>query len=843
MKCKCGGDIAADGFCDTCGDPISAAPSPAVVSQASPIAAAVVALPGDGDDCQDGTCDGQYEGGFCNVCGSAPKPATSTAAGPAAGSPTTGASVAVFPPSSTLANQAFGSRSGVTSNRSRRTTAGGRHTVRGAIGAGLVDMRPIPIEDAGRAVMTSEKIDEEVDKAFQGAGGSVALVEDRRFCGACRNPVGRSRDNGVTPGRIKGVCSQCRAPFDFTPTGRDAFRPSLRAGELVGRQYEVAGPIAHGGMGWISLARDKNLNNRWVVLKSVLNADDEALKQAIETERRFLSQLEHPNIVKVYNFVQHRGAAYIVMEYVGGRSLKGILKDRLRANGGQPNPLPVDEAIAYMLAVLPAFAYLHRLGLVYCDFKPDNLMHRGDMITLIDVGAVRRIDDSDGDIYGTNGFQAEEIEGGALPSVTSDLYTVGRTLAHLVLDFKGNTGKHKYTLPTPDEQPLFAAHESLYRFLLKATAKNPDDRFQTADEMADQLVGVLREVVARKEGVPKPAASSLFRGDRLAQIAQDGSTVGGADWRVLPALFVDQNDPATAYLETLPAGVPEQSVRTLLQALTDGMVLNTSEVELRLARDNIELKRFDQAETHLSNAEALDAWDWRVSWYRGIAALVQSDPVQARNRFNLVLADLPGELSPKLALALACELAGEPVSAASLYDVVSRVDRSFVSASFGLARVLASGGDRAGAVAALQRIPQSSSVYTQAQEMAVRTLIASPSASTSASATVATPASAAPSASELAEASVLLKKLSLDAREQARLICEVFDAALLLITSSGGKAAGLTTVTVLDRPLEETAIRRGLEASYRELARLTTDPQERMTLVDKANSVRPSSWR
>ena len=78
------------------------------------------------------------------------------------------------------------------------------------------------------------------------------------------------------------------------------------------------------------------------------------------------------------------------MEYVGGRSLKQILKDRMAANGGKYAPFPVDQAIAYIVEILPAFAYLHSQGLIYCDFKPDNVIQAGDRLKLIDLGGVRR---------------------------------------------------------------------------------------------------------------------------------------------------------------------------------------------------------------------------------------------------------------------------------------------------------------------------------------------------------------------------------------------------------------------------------------------------------------------
>ena len=195
----------------------------------------------------------------------------------------------------------------------------------------------------------------------------------------------------------------------------------------MANQYEVAGCLAHGGLGWIYLAKDHNVSDRWVVLKGLLNTGDkDALAVAI-VEKQFLAQVEHPLIVEIYNFVTHDDAGYIVMEYVGGTSLKQILKDRMRANNGRFDPLPGDQALAYILEILPAFSYLHDLGLIYCDFKPDNLIQIGDAVKLIDLGGVRRIDDEESAIYGTVGYQAPEVAQVG-PTVASDIYTIGRTL-------------------------------------------------------------------------------------------------------------------------------------------------------------------------------------------------------------------------------------------------------------------------------------------------------------------------------------------------------------------------------------------------------------------------------
>ena len=108
-----------------------------------------------------------------------------------------------------------------------------------------------------------------------------------------------------------------------------------------------------------STGRDRAVSDRWVVLKGLLDAASEEAALAAVAERRFLAALDHPNIVRIHNFVAHEGAGYIVMDYIGGKSLKAILADRRDASGGRNDPMPVDRAIAYTLGVLPAMGYFH----------------------------------------------------------------------------------------------------------------------------------------------------------------------------------------------------------------------------------------------------------------------------------------------------------------------------------------------------------------------------------------------------------------------------------------------------------------------------------------------------
>ncbi len=257
----------------------------------------------------------------------------------------------------------------------------------------------------------------------------------------------------------------------------------------------MAGALAHGGLGWIYLARDRNVSDRWVVLKGLLNAGDADALAAAIAERQFLAQVEHPRIVEIYNFVTHEGAGYTVMEYVGGHSLKQLLKDRMAA-AGRYDPFPLDQAIAYVLEILPAFEYLHDLGLVYCDFKPDNLIQIGDDVKLIDLGGVRRLDDADSAIYGTVGYQAPEVpDRRASPSPPTSTRSAGPCWCWRWSSAATSrpTSTRCRRSPSP---PLFQRYDSFYRLLAKACAPDPADRFATVAELRVQLLGVLREVVA-----------------------------------------------------------------------------------------------------------------------------------------------------------------------------------------------------------------------------------------------------------------------------------------------------------------------------------------------------------
>ena len=125
----------------------------------------------------------------------------------------------------------------------------------------------------------------------------------------------------------------------------------------------------------------------------------------------------------------------------------------------------------------------------------------------------------------------------------------------------------------------------------------------------------------------------------------------------------------------------------------------------------------------MTEVEAADPRDWRAHWSRGVVCLERGQPADARSAFAAVYQALPGELAPKLALGLSYELDGRAGEATRWYEIVSRTDPAFTCATFGLARCLLLTGERAGALAAYDRVPDASSAYVEAQTARVRCLI------------------------------------------------------------------------------------------------------------------------
>ena len=676
------------------------------------------------------------------------------------------------------------------------------------LGGGLVEVPRVPERDPLEALMTNP-----------------VVAEAKRFCWNCGKPVGRSTSDGGA--LSEGWCPHCGSPYSFLP--------QLSPGDMVVDQYEIKGCIAHGGLGWIYLAFDKNVNDRPVVLKGLVHSGDAEAQSIAMAERQFLAEVTHPGIVKIFNFVEHADKSgepvgYIVMEYVGGTSLK-------QARGHQ---LPVAQAIAYMLEILPALGYLHSVGLVYNDLKPENIMVTEEQLKLIDLGAVSRLN-SYGFLYGTPGYQAPEIVQTG-PTMATDIYTVGRTLAALTLDLHTHNGRYDDSLPEGD--PVLAHYDSFHRLLRRAIDPDPRRRFASAEEMSGQLVGVLREVVADDFGVPRPGLSSVFSPSRSTfgvdllvahtDVYLDGQVHSEklTAQEIVRALQVPLVDPADVGAAVLSATVLSQPVQTLdsLRAArygaldSDGGVDLSESVELRLmeVRALLDLGDVAKANRKLDDLYERVGWRWRLIWFRAVAELLSADYESATKHFTEVLDTLPGELAPKLALAATAELAGS-TDQHTFYKTVWNTDNGIISAGFGLARAQSADAQRDDAVTTLDQVPPTSRHFTTARLTSAVTLLSGRSGS------------------EITEQQI---------RDAARRVEVLPDTeprvlqirALVLGTAMDWLADNTASTNhILGFPFTEHGLRLGVESSLRGLSRVAPTQEHRYALVDLANSVRPMS--
>ncbi len=303
--------------------------------------------------------------------------------------------------------------------------------------------------------------------------------------------------------------------------------PDELIGKTVATKYLVEQMIGEGGMGKvykaIQIALDKPVVLK--VLRQALLSDERTVKR-FQREAKAASRLNHPNSISVLDFGQAAdGAMYIAMEYVQGKDLHHILSREW--------PLPEARVIRLMSQVLSALADAHSAGVIHRDLKPENIMveqRRGeaDFVKVLDFGIAKIVDgsiDEDGPaltragfVCGTPEYMSPEQARGAQLDHRSDLYAVGVIIYQLMcgmLPFDSDSAvgfatKHLTEIPLPPtkRRPEARVSVAMERLIMKALAKNPDDRPQTAEQFRAELLAIEKERRASVGTARRPAASS-----------------------------------------------------------------------------------------------------------------------------------------------------------------------------------------------------------------------------------------------------------------------------------------------------------------------------------------------
>lgn len=273
----------------------------------------------------------------------------------------------------------------------------------------------------------------------------------------------------------------------------------LSKGQKINDRYEIVKSIGEGGMANVYLANDKILDRKVAikVLRGDLSADEKFVRR-FQREALSVSNLSHPNIVEVYDVGEEDGQYYIVMEYIEGKTLKQLLNKR--------ESLTLTEVIDIMTQLTDGIAHAHESYIIHRDIKPQNIMIEDDgKIKITDFGIAMALNATQitqtNSVMGSVHYLPPEQASGKGATIKGDIYSLGILMYELLtgtVPFKGDNAveialKHmKDKIPSVRKQNP-AIPQSVENIILKAAAKNPRNRYETAREMHEDLVTCLSE--------------------------------------------------------------------------------------------------------------------------------------------------------------------------------------------------------------------------------------------------------------------------------------------------------------------------------------------------------------
>src|SRR3954469_4661820 len=259
-------------------------------------------------------------------------------------------------------------------------------------------------------------------------------------------------------------------------------------GSVFDGRYRIERKLGAGGMADVYLAEDQELGRR-VAIK-ILNSrhgNDDQFIERFRREAKNAAALNHPNIVSIYDRGEAEDTYYIAMEFLDGRTLKELIIGRGAA--------AINGAIEYARQILSGLRFAHRHGIVHRDIKPHNVLVDGDgRVKVTDFGIARagtsQMTEA-GSIVGTAQYLSPEQARGSGVDQRSDLYSLGIVLYELLtgtVPFSGDTPveiamKHLSQTPEPPSVRRPDLPRELDLVVMRALAKDPDDRYQSAEEM------------------------------------------------------------------------------------------------------------------------------------------------------------------------------------------------------------------------------------------------------------------------------------------------------------------------------------------------------------------------
>lgn len=367
---------------------------------------------------------------------------------------------------------------------------------------------------------------------------------------AARAELGRKLS--ATQRRPEAATRKGSRPVKLGESSRDerasrrALRAGLKASQSVG-PYVIEDEIGRGGMGVVYRARHRSLD-RLVALK-VLRERDLGSQVAVERfvrEAKALARLEHPYIVDVYDIGQEDEIIYMAMAHIAG----GTLGDRLKDRG----PMSVEDAARMVEKLARAVEHAHQRQIIHRDIKPENvLFDESGEPRLTDFGLAKSLDASTqglskpGQILGTIAYMPPEQIDGQVEKVDArvDVYALGVTFYEMLTGHRPYEGASSVELfrrilmtpPTPIKEHLTGLPKSVEAVIFEAIAKDPDERFASAGELADACRGLLKSREPASASRPSKLRSCLlFLGTAVLSLGLGACLILGAASKELEGL-------------------------------------------------------------------------------------------------------------------------------------------------------------------------------------------------------------------------------------------------------------------------------------------------------------------
>jgi eukaryotic-like serine/threonine-protein kinase len=306
---------------------------------------------------------------------------------------------------------------------------------------------------------------------------------------------------------------------------------ALTSGTKLG-PYEIVSPLGAGGMGEVYRARDTRLERDVAVKVLPANlSSDPNLRQRLEREAKAVSKLSHPHICTLHDIGHQDGIDYLVMELVEGETLEQRLTK---------GPLPPEQTIRYSAQIADALAKAHKLGFTHRDLKPANIMLTKMGAKLMDFGLAKQAESAplaqaltkvtmeqsrltgEGTIVGTFQYMAPEQLEGKEAGPRTDIFALGEVMFEMATGKPAFSGKSRASLiaailtndPPPITQLQPMTPPALERVVKKCLAKDPDDRWQSASDLASELNWILEG--GSQTGVPARVTGHQNTRERVA---------------------------------------------------------------------------------------------------------------------------------------------------------------------------------------------------------------------------------------------------------------------------------------------------------------------------------------